>query len=50
MIQFSVFLPDKPGELANFINLLMESNIFVRALTVAKTTDYGLLLLLVELL
>ncbi|HDZ16938.1 hypothetical protein LCGC14_0591000 [marine sediment metagenome] len=48
MIQLSVFLEDQPGELANFIKLLMENKIFIRALTVAKTTEYGLILALVD--
>lgn len=48
MEQLSVFLEDKPGQLANFIKLLMENKIFIRALTVAKTPDYGLLLVLVD--
>ncbi len=48
MIQLSVLLEDKPGELANFIKLLMDNKIFIRALTVAKTSEYGLLLILVD--
>ncbi|MFX1570945.1 MAG: acetolactate synthase [Promethearchaeota archaeon] len=48
MIQLSVFLEDKPGELANFIKLLMDNKIFIRALTVAKTSEYGLILILVD--
>jgi hypothetical protein len=48
MIQLSVLLQDKPGELANFIKLLMDNKIFIRALTVAKTSEYGFLLLLVD--
>ena len=48
MIQLSVFLEDQAGELANFIKLLMENKIFIRALTVAKTSEYGLLLILVD--
>ncbi|KKK41295.1 MAG: hypothetical protein Lokiarch_44140 [Candidatus Lokiarchaeum sp. GC14_75] len=48
MKQLSVFLNDRPGELANFIELLMENKIFIRALTVAQTSEYGLLLLLVD--
>ncbi len=48
MIQLSVLLEDKPGELANFIKLLMDNRIFIRALTVAKTSEYGLLLILVD--
>lgn len=48
MKQLSVFLEDRPGELANFIKLLMDNKIFIRALTVAQTSEYGLLLLLVD--
>ncbi|MHA2280314.1 MAG: acetolactate synthase [Promethearchaeota archaeon] len=48
MIQLSVFLDDRPGVLASFIKLLMDNKIFIRALTVAKTPDYGLLLILVD--
>jgi hypothetical protein len=48
MIQLSVFLDDRPGVLATFIKLLMDNRIFIRALTVAKTPDYGLLLILVD--
>ena len=48
MIQISVYLEDRPGELANFIKLLMENKIFIRALTVAKTSEYGLILILVD--
>lgn len=48
MIQLSVLLEDKPGELAKFIKLLMDNKIFIRALTVAKTSEYGLLLILVD--
>ncbi len=48
MIQLSVFLEDRPGELSKFIKLLMDNKIFIRALTVAKTSDYGLILVLVD--
>ncbi|MFX1375071.1 MAG: hypothetical protein ACFFA0_04610 [Promethearchaeota archaeon] len=48
MIQLSVFLEDRPGVLAKFVKLLMDNKIFIRALTVAKTSEYGLLLLLVD--
>ena len=48
MIQLSVYLEDRPGELANLIKLLMDNKIFIRALTVAKTSDYGLILALVD--
>ncbi len=46
--QISVFLPDEPGQLANFFEFLMENKIYIRSITVAKTEDYGLLLLLVK--
>jgi len=48
MIQLSVYLEDKPGELSKFIKLLMDNKIFIRALTVAKTSEYGLILFLVD--
>jgi hypothetical protein len=46
--QISIFLPNKPGVLAGFMELLMENKIFIYAMTVAETEDYGLLLLLVN--
>ncbi|MBY9019021.1 MAG: amino acid-binding protein [Candidatus Lokiarchaeota archaeon] len=46
--QLSVFIPNKPGQLANFFELLMENKIYIRSMTVAETEDYGLLLLLVD--
>ncbi len=46
--QLSVFLPNKPGVLAGFMELLKENNIFIYAMTVAETEEYGLLLLLVN--
>lgn len=48
MIQLSVYLEDRPGALANFIKLLIDNTIFIRALTVAKTSEYGLILILVD--
>ena len=46
--QISVFLPDKPGILAKFIKILMDEKIFIKAMTVAETDNYGMLLLLVD--
>ncbi|MFW9946437.1 MAG: ACT domain-containing protein [Promethearchaeota archaeon] len=46
--QISVFLPNKPGQLAEFFEVLMDNHIYIRSLTVAETEDYGLLLLLVD--
>lgn len=48
IIQISVYLEDRPGSLAGLIKLLMDNKIFIRALTVAKTSEYGLLLILVD--
>ncbi|MFX0074043.1 MAG: ACT domain-containing protein [Candidatus Hermodarchaeota archaeon] len=46
--QISIFLPNKPGQLANFFEFLMDNNIYIRSVTVAETEDYGLILLLVD--
>ena len=46
--QISLFLPNKPGQLASFFEFLMNNKIYIRSLTVAETEDYGLLLLLVK--
>ena len=46
--QISVFLPNTPGQLANFFEFLMENNIYIRSVTVAETEEYGLILLLVD--
>ena len=48
MIQLSIYLEDRPGELSKLIKLLMDNKIFIRALTVAKTSEYGLILVLVD--
>ena len=46
--QISVFLPNTPGQLANFFEYLMDNTIYIRSVTVAETEDYGLILLLVD--
>ncbi|MBY9012552.1 MAG: hypothetical protein KGD70_09285 [Candidatus Lokiarchaeota archaeon] len=46
--QISIFLPNKPGQLANFFEYLMDNKIYIRSVTVAETEDYGLILLLVD--
>jgi hypothetical protein len=48
LTQISVFLPNKPGQLANFFEYLMDNKIYIRSVTVAETEDYGLILLLVD--
>jgi hypothetical protein len=46
--QLSVWLPNVPGMLSKFLQLLIENEIEVKAITVAENEDYGLLLLLVD--
>lgn len=46
--QLSVYIPNKPGQLASLFELLMDHAIYIRSMTVAETEDYGLLLLLVK--
>ncbi|MCJ7651083.1 MAG: hypothetical protein MUP85_20940 [Candidatus Lokiarchaeota archaeon] len=41
-------MPNKPGQLANFFELLMDNKVYIRSMTVAETEDYGLLLLIVN--
>ncbi len=48
LAQISVFLPNTPGQLANFFEYLMDNNIYIRSVTVAETEEYGLILLLVD--
>jgi len=48
LTEISIFLPNNPGVLAKFIELLNEGNINIKAITVAETPDYGLLLILVD--
>ena len=46
--QLSVWLPNKPGMLKKFLDILIENNIELRAITVAENDEYGILLLLVD--
>ena len=46
--EFSVFLENTPGILAQFIKLLNAVEIKVRAITVAESEEYGLLSILVD--
>lgn len=46
--EISVFLPNNPGVLAKFIDLLNTNDIHIKAITVAETPEYGLLLILVD--
>jgi hypothetical protein len=46
--QISVFLENKPGRLANVALILKENRINVRALTIADTSDFGILRMIVN--
>ncbi len=46
--QISVFVENKPGRLADITELLAAHNIDIRALSIADTTDYGILRLIVD--
>ncbi len=46
--QISVFVENKPGRLAEITELLAKNNIDIRALSIADTTDFGILRLIVN--
>lgn len=46
--QISVFLENKPGQLAKFTKVLFENNIDMRALSIAETLDFGILRVIVD--
>jgi hypothetical protein len=46
--QISVFLENKAGRLAEVTRILGEKNINIRALSIADTTDFGILRLIVN--
>lgn len=46
--QISVFLENKAGRLANVTKILGEANINIRALSIADTSDFGILRLIVN--
>ena len=46
--QISVFLENKPGQLAEFTRLLEQNQIDMRALSIADTQDFGILRLIVD--
>ncbi|MCI5970573.1 MAG: ACT domain-containing protein [Clostridia bacterium] len=46
--QISVFVENKPGRLAKVTKILAENNINIRALSIADTTDFGILRLIVD--
>lgn len=46
--QISVFIENKPGNLANLTGFLAEHNIDMRAIEVADTSDYGIIRIIVD--
>mgnify|MGYP005802716553 CR=1 FL=1 len=46
--QLSIFVENKHGRLAEITRLLAENQIDIRALSIADTTDYGILRLIVD--
>jgi hypothetical protein len=48
IVQLSVFVKNTPGELMKITGLLAENNIQIRAFTVAETSDYGILRVIVN--
>lgn len=46
--QISVFLENRAGQLAEITSLLADSNINLRAIHIAETSDYGVLRMIVD--
>ena len=46
--QLSVFLENRPGQLAAAVRLISEAGVNIRALSLADTKDFGLLRLIVD--
>jgi hypothetical protein len=46
--QLSIFLENKPGRLENVTRILKEANINIRTLSVADTSDFGIVRLIVD--
>ncbi|HZJ77826.1 MAG TPA: ACT domain-containing protein [Clostridia bacterium] len=46
--QISIFVENKPGRLAEITQILAQNEIDIRALSIADTTDYGILRLIVS--
>jgi hypothetical protein len=46
--QISVFLENKPGRLANVALVLRDNKINIRAMTIADTSDFGILRMIVN--
>jgi hypothetical protein len=48
IIQLSIFVPNRPGELFKITEMLAANNIQIRALTVAETADFGIFRMIVS--
>ena len=46
--QISIFLENKPGRLAHVAQVLRDSTVNIRALTIADTSDFGILRMIVN--
>lgn len=46
--QISVFIENKPGNLANFTNYIAENQINMRAFEIADTSDFGIIRIIVD--
>ena len=46
--QISVFLENRAGQLAEIAKILGDNGIDMRAISIAETTDYGVLRLIVD--
>ena len=46
--QISVFLENKAGELSEITKILAENNVNLRAISIAETSDYGVLRLIAD--
>lgn len=46
--QLSVFMENKPGHLQNVLKILADANINIATLTIAETSDFGILRMIVN--
>ncbi len=46
--QISVFVENKPGQLAEFSNILRKNDVDMRALSIAEAKDFGILRIIVD--
>lgn len=46
--QIAVFMENKPGQVADITKILSDSNIDIRAVNIADTTDFGILRMIVS--